>query len=86
MYSIVYFKIQNIIFKFFLLIELRPPTHKNFNFLFPLYNCVSGNSLIKLWFKLNYIQFGTIDKYINSEINNLIKKYSIKIKPIKPEY
>jgi hypothetical protein len=42
--------------------------------------------IIKLWFKLNYIQFGNIDKYINPEINNLIKKYSIKIKPIKPEY
>jgi len=42
--------------------------------------------IIKLWFKLNYIQFGNVDKYINPDINNLIKKYSIKVKPIKPEY
>ena len=42
--------------------------------------------IIKLWFKLNYIQYGNIDKYLNPDINDLIKKYSIKIKAIKPEY
>jgi len=42
--------------------------------------------IIKLWFKLNFITQGTIDKYINPHINELIKKYSIKIKAIKPEY
>jgi len=42
--------------------------------------------IIKLWFKLNFITYGTIDKYINNHINELIRKYSIKIKAIKPEY
>lgn len=42
--------------------------------------------IIKLWFKLNYITQGSIDKYINPHINELIKKYSIKVKAIKPEY
>jgi hypothetical protein len=42
--------------------------------------------IIKLWFKLNFITQCTIDKYINPHINELIKKYSIKIKAIKPEY
>jgi hypothetical protein len=42
--------------------------------------------IIKLWFKLNLITQGSIDKYINNHINELIKKYSIKVKAIKPEY
>lgn len=42
--------------------------------------------IVKLWFKLNYITQGSIDKYINPHINELIKKYSIKVKAIKPEY
>jgi hypothetical protein len=42
--------------------------------------------IIKLWFKLNFITQGSIDKYINPHINELIKKYSIKVKAIKPEY
>ena len=42
--------------------------------------------IIKLWFKLNFITQNSIDKYINPHINELIKKYSIKIKAIKPEY
>jgi len=42
--------------------------------------------IIKLWFKLNYITQGSIDRYINPHINELIKKYSIKVKAIKPEY
>jgi hypothetical protein len=42
--------------------------------------------IIKLWFKLNYITQGSIDRYINTHINELIKKYSIKVKAIKPEY
>jgi len=42
--------------------------------------------IIKLWFKLNYITQGSIDKHINPHINELIKKYSIKVRAIKPEY
>jgi hypothetical protein len=42
--------------------------------------------IIKLWFKLNFIVQGSIDKHINAYINELIKKYSIKVKAIKPEY
>jgi len=42
--------------------------------------------IIKLWFKLNYITQGSIDRFINPHINELIKKYSIKVKAIKPEY
>jgi len=42
--------------------------------------------IIKLWFKLNYITQGSIDKYINPHINELIKKYPIKVQAIKPEY
>jgi hypothetical protein len=42
--------------------------------------------IIKLWFKLNFMIQGSIDKYINPHINELIKKYSIKVKAIKPEY
>jgi hypothetical protein len=42
--------------------------------------------IIKLWFKLNFMIQGSIDRYINPHINELIKKYSIKVKAIKPEY
>ena len=42
--------------------------------------------IIKLWFKLNFMMQGSIDKHINPHINDLIKKYSIKVKAIKPEY
>jgi hypothetical protein len=42
--------------------------------------------IIKLWFKLNFMTQSSIDKYINPHINELIKKYSIKVKAIKPEY
>jgi hypothetical protein len=42
--------------------------------------------IIKLWFKLNFIVQGSIDKHINAHVNELIKKYSIKVKAIKPEY
>jgi len=42
--------------------------------------------IIKLWFKLNFMVQGSIDKHINPHINELIKKYSIKVKAIKPEY
>ena len=42
--------------------------------------------IIKLWFKLNFIVQGSIDRHINHHINELIKKYSIKVKAIKPEY
>jgi hypothetical protein len=42
--------------------------------------------IIKLWFKLNFMTQGSIDKHISPHINELIKKYSIKVKAIKPEY
>ena len=43
-------------------------------------------SMIKIWFKTNYTQFENIDKYFNDDINALLKKYSIKVRAIKPEY
>ena len=43
-------------------------------------------SMIKIWFKTNYTQFDNIDKYFNDDINALLKKYSIKVRAIKPEY
>jgi hypothetical protein len=42
--------------------------------------------IIKLWFKLNFMIQGSIDRHISPHINELIKKYSIKVKAIKPEY
>lgn len=42
--------------------------------------------IIKLWFKINIINYGSIDKILTEYVNNLIIKYSIKIKQIKPEY
>jgi hypothetical protein len=42
--------------------------------------------IIKIWFKINILNFGSVDKLLNDDINNLILKYSIKNKPIKPEY
>jgi hypothetical protein len=43
-------------------------------------------SMIKIWFKTNYTQFENIDKYFNDDINAMLKKYSIKVRAIKPEY
>ena len=43
-------------------------------------------SMIKIWFKTNYTQFDNIDKYFNDDIYALLKKYSIKVRAIKPEY
>ena len=42
--------------------------------------------IIKIWFKMNILNFGSVEKLINEEINNSISKYSIKLRPIKPEY
>lgn len=42
--------------------------------------------IIKIWFKQNYANNLPIDKYFNQDIQNLLKKYSIKVKSIKPEY
>ncbi len=42
--------------------------------------------IIKIWFKINILNFGSVDKLLNDDINNLISRYSIKNKPIKPEY
>ena len=42
--------------------------------------------IIKIWFKQNYGNNSSIDKYFNQDIQNLLKKYSVKVKSIKPEY
>ena len=42
--------------------------------------------IIKLWFKINILNYPSIDKLLNDDINQQINKYSIKNKPIKPEY
>jgi hypothetical protein len=42
--------------------------------------------IIKIWFKNNYGNNGSIDKYINEDINKMIKRYSVKVKSIRPEY
>jgi len=42
--------------------------------------------IVKIWFKINILNFGSVDKLLNDDINNLISKYSIKNKSIKPEY
>ena len=42
--------------------------------------------IIKIWYKTNYTQMGSIEKYFNDDVSALIKKYSIKVKAIKPEY
>jgi hypothetical protein len=42
--------------------------------------------IIKIWFKQNYGNNTNIDKYLNPNIQELLKKYSVKLKSIKPEY
>ena len=42
--------------------------------------------IVKMWFKSNIINHASIERVLNEEINNLINKFSIKIKNIKPEY
>jgi hypothetical protein len=42
--------------------------------------------IIKIWFKQNYGNNSNIDKYLNLNIQDLLKKYSVKVKSIKPEY
>ncbi len=42
--------------------------------------------IIKIWFKINILNYPSIDKLLNDDINKQIDKYSIKNKPIKPEY
>jgi hypothetical protein len=52
-------------------------------------NCDNESSfcvIIKIWFKHNYGNNASIDKYLNPQIQTLLSKYSIKIKSIKPEY
>ena len=65
------------------------------------WNCVNGVSysvkklenlnetfciIIKLWFKFNLLNCGLVENILNPSINNMISKYSIKNKLIKPEY
>jgi hypothetical protein len=42
--------------------------------------------IIKVWFKINILNYTSVDKILNDDINQLISRYSIKNKPIKPEY
>lgn len=42
--------------------------------------------IIKIWFKINILNYPSIDKLLNDDINQQIDKYSIKNKQIKPEY
>lgn len=42
--------------------------------------------ILKIWFKINVLNYPSIDKLLNDDINQQIDKYSIKNKPIKPEY
>lgn len=42
--------------------------------------------IIKIWFKINILNYPSIDKLLNDDINKQLDKYSIKNKPIKPEY
>jgi hypothetical protein len=42
--------------------------------------------IVKIWFKINVLNYPSIDKILNDDINQQVGKYSIKIKPIKPEY
>jgi hypothetical protein len=42
--------------------------------------------IIKIWFKINILNYPSIDKLLNDDINEQIEKYSIKNKAIKPEY
>ena len=42
--------------------------------------------IIKIWFKQNYGNNANIDKYLNPNIQELLKRYSVKVKAIKPEY
>jgi hypothetical protein len=52
-------------------------------------NATNTNSycvIIKIWFKNNYGNNGSIEKYMNEDINKMIKRYSVKVKSIRPEY
>lgn len=43
-------------------------------------------TIIKIWFKINILNYPSIDKLLNDDINHQINKYSIKNRQIKPEY
>lgn len=44
--------------------------------------------IIKIWFRINILNigYGQIEKILSDDVNNLILKYSVKTKAIKPEY
>jgi hypothetical protein len=42
--------------------------------------------IIKIWFKINILNYPSVDKILNDDLNQQIVKYSIKNKHIKPEY
>jgi len=42
--------------------------------------------IIKIWFKKNYSNTSTLETYLNPDVLSMIKKYSVKVRPIKPEY
>jgi hypothetical protein len=43
-------------------------------------------AIIKIWFKHNYGNNTNMDKFLNPNIKELLKNYSVKVKSIKPEY
>jgi hypothetical protein len=42
--------------------------------------------ILKIWFKINILNYGNVEKLLNDDISTLINIYSIKLKAIKPEY
>jgi hypothetical protein len=44
--------------------------------------------IIKIWFKINILNigYGQTDKILSDDVNNLISGYTVKVRPIKPEY
>jgi len=50
------------------------------------YNSDSYCVIIKIWLKVNIMNYGDHYKLFNENISESIGRYSIKVKPIKPEY
>jgi hypothetical protein len=75
------------------LTEFTPESWENVNGLSFSPKKIDGSGLdssfcviIKIWFKQNYGNNASIDKYLNADIQKLLSKYSVKVKAIKPEY
>jgi hypothetical protein len=50
------------------------------------YNLDSYCVIIKIWFKVNILNYGDHYKLFNNDISEIISRYSTKVKSIKPEY